>query len=129
MTQYSGVYTLQQQGQALTSGQWATDPYFKNTTLLLHADNVSNSAQNNTFLDSSSNAFAITRNGNTTQGSFTPFSKAAGYWSNYFDGTEDYLSAANNTAFTLTNDFTIEAYVKTATQSSYDGIVSLNQNG
>ena len=38
--------------------------------------NSVNTGQNNTFLDSSTNNFTITRNGNTAQGSFTPFSPA-----------------------------------------------------
>jgi len=42
-----------------------TDPNFKQTVLLLHGDGT-NGAQNNTFLDSSTNNFTITRNGNTT---------------------------------------------------------------
>ena len=50
------------------------DGYFNLTTLLL-SGNGTNGAQNNTFLDSSSNNFTITRNGNTTQGTFTPFSQ------------------------------------------------------
>ena len=49
-----------------------TDPNFNQTVLLLHGDGT-NGAQNNTFLDSSTNNFTITRNGNTTQGTFSPF--------------------------------------------------------
>lgn len=79
--QYQGVFTLQQQSQAQSQQQWVTDPNFKNTTLLLQADNAANGAQNNTFLDSSSNNFSITRNGNTTQGTFTPFSQG---WGGFF---------------------------------------------
>ena len=87
-----------------------TDPNFRNTTLLLQADNAAGGAQNNTFLDSSSNSFAITRNGNTTQGTFTPFSQG---WSNYFNSaTPDYLTLSNNAAFDFgTSDVTIEAWV------------------
>jgi hypothetical protein len=62
-----------------------TDPFFNQTTLLLHGDGT-NGAQNNTFLDSSSNTFTITRNGNTTQGTFSPFSLPNGEFSNFFDG-------------------------------------------
>jgi len=89
----------------------ATDPNFNQTTLLLHGDGT-NGAQNNTFLDSSSNNFTITRNGNTTQGTFSPFSLPNGEWSNYFDGSGDYLSIADNAAFTLgSGDFTIECWL------------------
>ena len=85
-----------------------TDANFKNVTLLLHGDG-SNGAQNNTFIDSSTNNFTITRNGNTTQGSFSPYGSN---WSNYFDGTGDYLTAPSNAAFGFgTNDYTVEAWV------------------
>ena len=57
------------------------DPYFEYTTLLLPG-NGTNGAQNNTFLDGSTNNFTITRNGNTTQGTFSPFSQTG--WSGYF---------------------------------------------
>jgi hypothetical protein len=79
-----------------------------------------NNANNNTFLDSSSNNFTITRVGNTTQGTFTPYSDAAGYWSNYFDGTGDYLTVANNAALNMGGgDFTIECwFYPTATPSA-----------
>jgi len=89
----------------------ATDAYFNLVTLLLNTT-TTNGAQNNTFLDSSSNNFTITRNGNTTQGTFTPFSQTG--WSNYF-GSGNYLTRA----FTSTTDgmylqgstYTIEAWV------------------
>lgn len=67
----------------------AVDEYFNRTTLLLNTSST-NGAQNNTFLDSSTNNFTITRNGNTTQGTFTPFSQTG--WGNFFNGTTDYLS-------------------------------------
>jgi hypothetical protein len=89
------------------SGESA-DPNFKNVTLLLHGDG-SNGAQNNTFLDSSTNNFTITRNGNATQGSFSPYGSN---WSNFFDGTGDYLEVADNAAFDFgTGDFTIEMWM------------------
>jgi hypothetical protein len=75
---------------------------------MLHG-NGTNAAQNNTFLDSSANNFTITRNGNTTQGSFSPFSQTG--WSNYFDGASA-LTIPNSTAFNFdSGDFTVEAWV------------------
>jgi hypothetical protein len=97
---------------AAASGATAeADPNFKQTVLLLHGDGT-NGAQNNTFLDGSTNNFTITRNGNTTQGTFSPFSGADGYWSNFFDGTNDRLTIADNAALRPgTSNFTIEAWV------------------
>jgi hypothetical protein len=84
-----------------------SDPYFNYVTMLLPG-NGTNGAQNNTFLDSSTNNLTITRNGNTTQGTFSPYGNN---WSNFFDGSGDYLSAAANSAFNLSGDFTIECWL------------------
>jgi hypothetical protein len=89
-------------------GGVVTDPQFEYVTMLLHGDGT-NGAQNNTFTDSSTNNFTITRNGNTTQGTFSPYGSN---WSNYFDGSGDYLTFPNNTAFAFgTGAFTIEFWV------------------
>jgi hypothetical protein len=82
-----------------------------NRTVLLLNGNGTNGAQNNTFLDSSTNNFSITRNGNATQGSFSPFTLPDGQWSNFFDGTGDYLALTPNSSLTLDGDFTIETWV------------------
>lgn len=119
----SGVWTPSQSTPYQQQNVWQQDRYWPYTTMLLHGDGT-NGAQNNTFLDSSSNNFTITRNGNTTQGAFTPYQQN-GYWSNYFDGTGDYLTVGTNSAFTMgTGDFTIECWVY-PTSSSSRGIIQI----
>ena len=102
-----------------------TDAYFYLVTLLLNTT-TTNGAQNNTFLDSSTNNFTITRNGNTTQGTFTPFSQTG--WSNYFDGTSAYLTS-NQSAYTAAGDFTCEAWVYGSVGNAYQGIISTRSSG
>ena len=90
------------------------DAQFNQVTMLLHGDGT-NGAQNNTFLDSSTNAFSITRNGNTTQGSFSPYGSN---WSNYFGGSSDYLQIADSSAFTFgSGDFTVEFWIYSSNTS------------
>jgi hypothetical protein len=103
-----------------------TDANFNQTVLLLHGDGT-NGAQNNTFLDGSTNNFTITRNGNTTQGTFSPFSLAAGEWSNYFDGNGDELTLSTTTAAQIgSGDFSFEAFVYATrlTNTTVQGLIS-----
>ena len=86
------------------------DAQFNYVTMLLHGDGT-NGAQNNTFLDSSTNNFTITRNGNTTQGSFSPYGSN---WSNYFPAGSSYLDTPSSSELTFgTGDFTIEFWIST----------------
>ena len=100
----------------------STDPYFNLTTLLL-STTATNGQQNNTFQDSSTNNFTITRNPATgpnapTQGTFSPFSQTG--WGNYFDGTSDYLTANDNATLELgSNNFCLEfLYYPTSSANS-----------
>lgn len=82
---------------------------FANNVLLIHADGTNN-GNNHSFLDSSNNNFTITRFGNTSQGSFSPFSQTG--WSAYFDGSGDYLSCSANAGFNIVSgDFTAECWI------------------
>jgi hypothetical protein len=57
--------------------------------------------------DASTNNFAVSVVGDTRPNGFGPYTP--GYYSNYFDGNNDYLTPAADTAFTIgTGDFTYE---------------------
>jgi hypothetical protein len=105
------------------------DPFFPYVTMLLHGDGT-NGAQNNTFLDSSTNNFTITRNGNTTQGSFSPYGSN---WSNYFGGSGNYLTIGSAANWQFLNsgasDYTIEAWVNLSSVSSQQFICATNSAG
>jgi hypothetical protein len=105
----------------LGAGAAIKDAYFNLVTLLLNTT-ATNGAQNNTFLDSSTNNFSITRNGNTTQGTFTPFSQTG--WSNFFDGTAStYLSFPSNTAFAWgTGAYTVEGWIYQNARSTNEAL-------
>jgi hypothetical protein len=97
---------------------------FNYVTMLLHGDGT-NGAQNNTFLDSSTNNFTITRNGNTTQGSFSPYGSN---WSNYFDGTGDYLTTSSSQIIP-TGSFTVECFVFITGSGNNQKFVSQGTSG
>ena len=90
------------------------DAQFNYVTMLLHGDGT-NGAQNNTFLDGSTNNFTITRNGNTTQGSFSPYGDN---WSNYFAYNATAVNYLVSSSLSLSGTFTIEGYV------NWDGVGS-----
>jgi len=84
------------------------DPQFEYVVALLNGDGT-NGAQNNTFIDLSTNNATITRFGNATQGSFTPYGNN---WSNYFNGSSGYLSVANGVTNQMgSGDWTAEAWI------------------
>ena len=77
--------TFKRQGIWPTQGIKPNDPYFGYVSMLLSTTSLGN-ANNNLFVDSSGAFNPISRNGNTTQGSVTPYSAS---WSNFFDGSGD----------------------------------------
>jgi hypothetical protein len=92
--------------------------------MLLHGDGT-NGAQNNTFLDSSTNNFTITRNGNTTQGSFSPYGSN---WSNYFDQLS-YFFVGTNSAYNFSSgSWTYECWIN-LTGTSPTGYYTVFSNG
>jgi hypothetical protein len=106
------MFAASKSGRAVSAA--ATDPYFPYVPLLLETTST-NGQQNNTFLDSSTNNFTITRNGTPTQGSITPY-WPNGYWSNNFpSAVNSYLTIAYNAAFNIASStpFTIEFWFNT----------------
>jgi hypothetical protein len=63
---------------------------------------------NHGFQDSSTNSFLITRSGNATQGTFSPFSPSG--WSTLFNGSNG-LSVPSNAALSFSGEFTWETFV------------------
>lgn len=112
-------------GLRSAAGASVADPYFASTSLLLLGNGV-NGGQNNTFVDGSSNAFSVTRYGNTTQGTFSPF----GYnWGVSFDGSGDYLTVPYSSNLQLgSSDFTIEFFIFFNSVASGQRIVSGDGN-
>jgi hypothetical protein len=113
----SKVVAVQQQELGGSSNS-IRDPHRNRTVLHLAALGSTRLDQNNTFVDDSPNRYTIIRNGNVAPSTFTPFGDS---WSNYFDGSGDYLSTADNAAFELgSGDFTIEAWINPQQYSSID---------
>lgn len=115
------MFAASKSGKPAAAGA-VTDPNFNSTTLLLETTGT-NGQQNNTFLDSSTNAITVTRTSAPTQGTFTPFSQTG--WSGYFNGVGQDLSS---TFTPLTNqDFTVEAWVNVSSVSRFN-YVFVQQN-
>jgi hypothetical protein len=94
-----------------------SDALWKYVTLLL-----TGAPQVSTFItDASTNNFQLASFGDTRPNNFNPYTP--GYYSNIFNGTTDYLSAAQNSAFDITGDFTIECWVY------FTALPSPNQDG
>lgn len=94
-----------------------TAQYLSDAVLLIDGDGTGG-ANNNTFVDGSTNNFTITRFGDATQGNFSPFCGSGG--SGYFDGSGDYLTIADNAALQMgTGDFTIEFWINYTSLNGY----------
>jgi len=104
-------------GLTLTNNNWGInvveewnsgsgDIYFNSCSLLMHFSGSNNST---TFIDSSPNNFTVTSNNGAVIS--TAQSKFGGA-SCFFDGTNDYLSIPDNSAFDfVASDFTIECWL------------------
>jgi hypothetical protein len=121
---------LQDSPKAFAFNVTAGDLYFKYNTLLLSA-NGTNNAQNNTFVDSSTNAFTITRVGNTTQGTFSPYYTTNTWAYNFDGGSGSYLTATYSTSSFdwWTSDYTIEAWVYASSWATWGSGTAYGQSG
>lgn len=91
----------------------AADLNFKHVTALLSA----NTAASTFISDASANAVEFTIVGDTRPNNVNPFTP--GYHSNFFDGNGDWLSIADNAAFTFgTGDFTVECWIYTSSATA-----------
>jgi len=95
-----------------------------NTSLLTCQTNQPHN--NSQFIDSSTLGGVVTRFGNTTQGSFSPY---GANWSNYFDGTGDYLTAPAGTAAMGTGDFTVELWAYHTASGAWAGYYYQGEGG
>ena len=101
---------------------YAGDTYFKYVSLLLSASNSPSA----TFVsDISTNNFALTVSGNTRPNNLNPYTP--GYYSNYFNGSTDYLSIAANAAFNVgSGTYTVECWLyQVARNATAGGFFSL----
>ena len=82
---------------------------------------------NHSFQDSSSNNHLITRSGNATQGTFSPFSQTG--WGNYFKTGTDAITSASSSGFAFgTGNYTIEAQIYWSGSSSEFQITGSSSN-
>jgi hypothetical protein len=97
-----------------------------NTSLLTLQTRIA--VNNHQFVDHSGINNLITRAGNASQGSFSPFSPAG--WSNHFDGTGDYLQITPSSALDFgTGDFTVEFWTWFNDISADRGFIGSSTSG
>jgi len=109
-------------GSSGGSSSGSADPFLNQVAVLLKG-NGTNGAQNSTFTDSSASALTVTRAGNASQGTFTPFSHDANYWSTNYSSSA-YSTYANMSTSIIdvksTATFTVEGWIMlTGTATSF----------
>lgn len=106
----------------------ASETNAKYVTLLLNGDGT-NGAQNQTFIDSSTNNATITRYGDATQGSFGPFGNSWGI--KYVNNNAIRATHATNFKFLGSDSYTVEFWFKSATSvtTTTQTMVSLQAEG
>ena len=121
---YVSNFTPPTQALPTTASSTPADPYYGQTSLLLHMDGSSGSTN---FVDSGPNAITVTAVGNaqisTTQ---VKYGSASGY----FDGTGDFLSISDSAAPVLgSSDWTIEAWIYVSVAKNFNCFYAKRQPG
>ena len=129
-TSAPGIWNLREHQLAVQAGTWtgifAFDSASSRNVLTMKA--IGAGATTTTFRDSSANNFTVTRNGDVTQGTFSPYFPT-GYWSGYFDGSGDSLTIPDNTALQMgTGDFTYEFWWFPTSFAGYQTLFSKGGN-
>lgn len=115
----SGLWAPNEQSLAKRAAIWPTtgDLYWNNVSLLL---SMNGSNASTTFTDSSSNAFAVTANGNAQ---ITTTDPKFGTGALTLDGTGDFLTVASDAKFAFgTGDFTVECWVYVNSGNNNNGL-------
>jgi hypothetical protein len=106
--QQGGIYSLARQFQLEQTNSWNTDSNFANVSLVLNAD----STVTPFITDSSANNFLLSVAGDVRPNNISLYNR--NFYSNYFNGSSDFLSLSGTALFsitTATTPFTIEAWI------------------
>ena len=96
-----------------------SDDQFNRVNFLSHFDGADNGT-NIVYDDSSASNHTVSVGGTPSQGTFSPFSRVEGEWSNYFPADYNYLEIASTSDFNFgTGDFTWEWFYFGAPSGSY----------
>lgn len=107
------------------------EQYYNYNSLLITGTGGPANGSNNSIVDSSPFNLTLFKYGDTTQGSYTPYSTIAGYWSVYFGNTGGgYLTVPAAATALGTGDYTVEAWINLSTlNTSTDAIISNYNSG
>ena len=110
---------------AVPVGTTTVDVYYPQTSLLMHFNGTNGST---TMTDSSKNNLTVTSNNGTA---ITTAQSKFGGSSVFFDGTNDYLSIANNSALNLSGgSYTIECWIRpSGNYANYNCIIAKRSAG
>jgi hypothetical protein len=108
----SAIYTAGSDNIQKVEPTLFNDPNSNSVVLLLNANGY-NGKLTNTFIDNGPNNFTVSSTGNPSLSTFSPFASTNdGYYSVYFNGSNNYLYFDSDPAFSFDyGDFTVECWV------------------